>query len=218
MVTRARRLLVVTAVTACNAIGCSFVFTRSPPEHPELVPVQHPIECTSSKAAPIVDVIITGFQVVRTSLAIAADDEQYEDFPITRGADIGIGAGLAALFAVSSGYGFANTNDCARMKRAHERRVREHPTYEPFSPPVPSPQASPPQQPPTHAPSVEPRGGIVPSPPWRPPSKDGLQVEPPWPASDVDGGTPPDEQKPPPESAPPPNEDAGPPKAAFPPT
>jgi hypothetical protein len=89
---------------------------NGPPEHVEQ-PVARPnAQCTSGKAAPIVDSIITGYQMVRTAYAATASSGAYSGSPISREADITLGVGLAGLFLASSIYGFVNTSRCSRLK------------------------------------------------------------------------------------------------------
>lgn len=97
--------------------GCSFLFTTAP-KGPASVPEQAqyaPQECTTSKAAPIVDTAIATFQAVRTGLALAADDSVYENAPISRGTDVAFGLGFLALFGASAIYGFYVTGECSKL-------------------------------------------------------------------------------------------------------
>ncbi|HET9953014.1 MAG TPA: hypothetical protein VFQ61_00850 [Polyangiaceae bacterium] len=43
-------------------------------------------------------------------------NEVYEKAPLSRGADIAVGVGLAALFAGSAVYGFKGTSACRRAQ------------------------------------------------------------------------------------------------------
>jgi hypothetical protein len=72
--------------------------------------------CTSSKAAPIIDTVLAGYEVVRTAAAVAASDRTYDDLPISRGADIGLGLGFLALFGASAAYGYVVTSACSDAK------------------------------------------------------------------------------------------------------
>jgi hypothetical protein len=96
--------------------GCSVLFTTSPPSDAERLPAGAPIECTTTKAAPIVDSVLAGLQVARVGLAAAADDSVYRDAPISREADIGIGVAMATLFLSSAVYGYSVTGRCADLK------------------------------------------------------------------------------------------------------
>jgi hypothetical protein len=97
---------------ACS--GCSFLFTKRAPA--DALDAEDPPKCTSSVAAPVVDTAITTFQVVRVALAARAEDYQYQGMPFDRQADIGIGAGLIALFGASAVYGFITSDRCRDVK------------------------------------------------------------------------------------------------------
>ncbi|HMI92154.1 MAG TPA: hypothetical protein VK509_12350, partial [Polyangiales bacterium] len=84
--------------------GCSYLFTSDGPRS----------RCSTSKAPPVIDTLIGGYQVVRTGFAVAAPDETYDGALISREADIGFGLGLSALFIASAYYGYDVTSDCAR--------------------------------------------------------------------------------------------------------
>lgn len=60
------------------------------------------MQCTSSKVAPILDTLATGYQAVRTGFAVVAPDAAYDDAALSREADAGIGLGLTALFLGSA--------------------------------------------------------------------------------------------------------------------
>jgi hypothetical protein len=96
-----------------------------------------PVNCTTSKAAPVVDSVITGLEGLRTLVAISSDDSVYKNVPISREADIGIGVGLSALFVGSAIYGFSVTSRCENIIR--NREPPRYPTPdEPPSSPEPS--------------------------------------------------------------------------------
>jgi hypothetical protein len=100
--------------------GCSLLFVDTPPaKHSGSVAP----DCTTSAVAPAVDLVVAGLQTIRTGIALAADDADYADFPISRGADIGFGIGFLTLFAASAGYGFHETGKCTDMKRAAAART-----------------------------------------------------------------------------------------------
>lgn len=80
----------------------------------------------------MIDSIITGFQVARTGMAVAADESDYAGTPLSRGADIAFGLAFTGLFLGSAIYGFSNTSECADLKR----RIEE-------PPPPPDPSAAP---------------------------------------------------------------------------
>jgi hypothetical protein len=72
--------------------------------------------CTSSKVAPIIDSVLAGYELVRITAAVAASDDAYDDLPISRGADIGLGLGFLALFGASAAYGYVVTAECSDAK------------------------------------------------------------------------------------------------------
>jgi hypothetical protein len=95
--------------------GCSLLFVdTAPPNHAQL---EH-FDCTSGKAAPIIDTIVGAYQVVRTGYALSAEESDYDGYPLSRGADIGFGVGLTALFLGSAIYGYSETGACADAEAA----------------------------------------------------------------------------------------------------
>lgn len=129
--------------------GCSFVFVDSPPDHPERISSQSEVKCTTSKAAPVIDTLIAGYQGVRTAMAASASDADYSGAPISREADVFFGAGFLALFASSAIYGYVTTGNCKDAKASHGyERTQDAPDYqrEVWTPP-PSAQASEPTGP-----------------------------------------------------------------------
>ena len=96
-----------------SAPGCSFIFVQPPSSGDGRITSSRARECTSSRLAPAIDSALGAFQVVRTGVAVAADDSVYSDKPLSRGADIGLGLGFTALFVGSAIYGFVNTGRCS---------------------------------------------------------------------------------------------------------
>jgi hypothetical protein len=113
----ARRCWVVLAAVLLS--GCSFAFVRPPPA-PEKrsAPPGVQVECTTSRAAPIVDAVITAFQALRTAVAVSSTEADYVDAPIDREVDIAAGVTLTTLFGVSAIYGFYATSQCDTAKAA----------------------------------------------------------------------------------------------------
>lgn len=103
--------------------GCSFIFVTPPPAHAEQAS-NRTADCSTSRAAPVVDGIITGYQVVRTIYATQAPDGTYQGAPISRGADIGLGLSFTALFLASTIYGAVNTSECRDFKARSEELER----------------------------------------------------------------------------------------------
>ena len=106
----------VIVALSLHASGCSFVFVTPPPAHVSQ-PVPHPqVDCTSSRVAPVLDGILTGYELLRVGYAAQASSGDYSRSPIGRDADIALGAGFAALFLTSTIYGIVNTSACQRLK------------------------------------------------------------------------------------------------------
>jgi hypothetical protein len=107
----------VVAALALHSAGCSFVFVTPPPAHVSQ-PIAHPhVDCTSSPIAPVLDGILTGYELFRVGYAAQASSSDYSGYPIRREADIALGAGFAALFLTSTIYGVVSTSACQRLKR-----------------------------------------------------------------------------------------------------
>jgi hypothetical protein len=107
------RIVVALALASC---GCSFCFVTPPPV-PHKQPVARPeADCSTSVVAPVIDGLITGYQVFRTGYALQASDRDYNAVPISREADMAIGIGMSALFLASTIYGGVNVAACKRLK------------------------------------------------------------------------------------------------------
>jgi hypothetical protein len=126
-------------VTSVACAGCSFLFTTKAPDHPERIPPAVPIQCTTTRAAPIVDTVIAGLEVVRTAIAVSAKDSDYTGSTLDRSTDIGLGVGFTALFAASAIYGYAVTSGCDAAKQGHEAPYPPpgYPPYPPYAYPPP---------------------------------------------------------------------------------
>lgn len=85
------------------------MFVNGPPPNERYVEAS---ECTTSDGWPGFDVVLAGLEGVRTIYAITRTDADYKGSSLSRPADIGIGAALVALTAVSAGVGFSRVNAC----------------------------------------------------------------------------------------------------------
>jgi hypothetical protein len=117
--TRTTRLVGALTLLAFGNGGCSWLFMSSAPE-PVLAP-SSPIECTSSRAAPVLDSICAGYFVANGIFWAAADScsdvasgDCYESS--TKSSGIAISAGLAALCAFSAVSGFRSSGRCGQVK------------------------------------------------------------------------------------------------------
>jgi hypothetical protein len=102
--------LVLIAALVGPQAGCSFLFVQRPP--PEEGRRRGEVNCTTSNVAPVIDMLVAGFQIVRTGLALSATEAQYRGAAISRDEDITLGVSLTALFAASMIAGFGMTSDC----------------------------------------------------------------------------------------------------------
>lgn len=131
-------------MAAPHLVGCSALFVTGPPSSSDPPPpLDRPLECTTSDAAPLVDTAIVGVQAVRVVYAAQAKDHEYRDFPINRTADLSIGASLLTLFTISALYGFSTTSECSKAKQRHAHKRRELSLQERTGSP-PQPPSSPP--------------------------------------------------------------------------
>jgi hypothetical protein len=132
--------------------GCSFIFVTPPPAHAEQASNPN-AECSTSRAAPAIDGILTGLRVAGTLYAATAPDSAYQGAPISRGADIGLGLTFTALFLASTIYGVVNTTECRDFK-ARSVTPAPKPADSAVSPaPSDAPPAAAPATPPAAAPS-----------------------------------------------------------------
>lgn len=93
--------------------SCSLLFVSPPPASPEdLSPI---VRCTSSDALPIVDMLLTGAVAAPAVFAAAGTDAEYAGGVFPRDLDIIVGAGLTALFFVSTVMGFRDTSKCREL-------------------------------------------------------------------------------------------------------
>jgi hypothetical protein len=133
------RTVTTALVLACafSTLGCSLLFTNGPDTEAPPSAAKEPRDCSTSRIPPIADTTLATFQAVRTGLAIGASDSVYDDSPMSREVDIGLGIGLVAAYAGSAIYGFYNTAACddAQKKVTARRPVRLERTRAPVETP-----------------------------------------------------------------------------------
>jgi hypothetical protein len=100
--------------------GCSFIFMDRPRE-PVAVP-NYPIECTSSRVAPALDVVGTTYFVVNSIVILSRPDcgsaglgESCIDGGVKAGATL-LSTALAATFVASAVSGFKSAARCEKVK------------------------------------------------------------------------------------------------------
>jgi hypothetical protein len=121
------------AIFGISSSGCSFLFTTKAPAEPERLPPDAPLQCTSERVAPILDTVFAALGVLRTGIAVSAHKNDYDDTPLSKGADVGISVGLTTLLTASAVYGFGVTSRCEQAK---ESRAASPPTVPSAAPPV----------------------------------------------------------------------------------
>jgi hypothetical protein len=100
--------------------GCSFMFMARAPQ-PVLAP-DYPVECSSSRGAPVLDTICAGYFVVNAAVlasATSCDDASFGETCYESSTKTGgmiLSAGLAGLCALSATSGFRNANQCSQVK------------------------------------------------------------------------------------------------------
>lgn len=75
------------------------------------------VDCTTGYAWPIVDSVLTAYQLGGVAYAATLDDSRYDRYPISRQTDMALGAGFAAVFAASATYGYISAARCRRIRQ-----------------------------------------------------------------------------------------------------
>lgn len=121
MATTSRRLTAALLASTLGS-GCSWVFMTRPPSSPP-GPGQ-PLECTSSRTAPVLDTICAGYFVANGIVWVAArscdsaapGEKCYSSSAKSTG--VAVSAGLAALCGISAVSGYGYSSRCQEMQSA----------------------------------------------------------------------------------------------------
>jgi hypothetical protein len=97
--------------------GCSAVLLTPPPAQPAPGFARPHVDCTTSYLWPIVDSALSAYQLAGVAYVSTLDDSRFRNYPISRQADMAIGATLAAAFAGSAIYGYVSGARCRRIRR-----------------------------------------------------------------------------------------------------
>lgn len=118
---RAVQACALAACALAGGPGCSFLFVDGPP--PNHATSVDPIDCTQSRAAPIIDTIFAGLY----GLSAVSTATEHGSASGT-GSRAALMLGVAAVELASAAHGYANTADCREAKqRWAERRIAEAP-------------------------------------------------------------------------------------------
>ena len=117
--------------------GCSFLFTTQAPSDEALARAPGPFECTSSPLWPIVDTASAVYGVAQMGMTLSRNDSDYADQPLSRSAEIALGAGGIALSTASAIYGYVVTARCSAVMRGPPYVNPPPPAYSPSGYPPP---------------------------------------------------------------------------------
>lgn len=106
------------ALVALFAGGCSFLFVNGPsPEAESESEISTP--CTTGVGWPIADAVVSALEIGRTVYVLDQPASAYRSAIPLRGIEVGLGVGLAALFAASAITGFVWVRQCDALVAQH---------------------------------------------------------------------------------------------------
>ena len=112
--------LLIAAVSSCLLTGCSWIFMGKPPEH--VAAPAYPIDCSTSRAPPVLDSICTGYFILNGAVLAGMKDCEAARYgescasSSTRTGGMVLSVGLALLCGISAGTGFADAGRCESLK------------------------------------------------------------------------------------------------------
>jgi len=113
------RLAVLASILQTSS-GCSWAFMQRPPE--VVATPSYPVDCTSSRAAPVLDTVCAGYfalnTVVLAGLRTCSNSAYYESCvqPGAKAGGLAVSTGLAVLCALSAGSGYGSAGRCEAIK------------------------------------------------------------------------------------------------------
>lgn len=123
--------------------GCSATFLTPPPAAVSPGMPRPHVDCTRSYLLPILDTALAAYQLAGVGYVATLDDERFRNYPISRQADMALGAAFAAVFVGSAVYGYVSASRCRRihdgpspaeyLPGVSNRPVRDAPSGAPFS-------------------------------------------------------------------------------------
>jgi len=109
---------VVACLLVVSLTGCSFIAVNGPDIAPGTMPMPgDEIDCSESRAAPIVDVVL-GALMLMGAISALVDSNKPDGASHAGEAALAIGA-VAVLFGISAGFGFDRTSECRRVRELY---------------------------------------------------------------------------------------------------
>jgi hypothetical protein len=93
------------------------VFLTAPPAQPAPGFARPHVDCTTSYLLPILDSAAAAYQLAGVAYVSTLDDARFRNYPISRQADMALGAAFAAAFAGSAVYGYVLAARCRRIQQ-----------------------------------------------------------------------------------------------------
>lgn len=113
------RVTAVSLAVLLGSGGCSWAFMTKPPK--KVVAPNFPVECTSGKAAPVLDSICAGYFILNAAALAGAKTcsstggtDCYD--ASTKSSGTALSIGLAALCGIAAVTGYGTASRCAEMK------------------------------------------------------------------------------------------------------
>ena len=118
--------LVLSLVLVCaqlSSSGCSFVFVEAPPPPERRLGL---VKCSTSSAAPVIDLVLVALQVFGFFQAATGDEvESRNDTGVSRETGIWLSLAFGTLYTSSAIWGFNTVSACREVKDAEEEQAEE---------------------------------------------------------------------------------------------
>ena len=96
--------------------GCSATFLTPPAAAIAPGAPRPHVECTTSYLLPILDSALATYELAGVAYTATRDDADFRRYPISRSADLALGAAFAATFVGSAVYGYVSASRCRRIR------------------------------------------------------------------------------------------------------
>lgn len=121
----------ILALCVCLS-GCSLLFVKAVPPKTERARPHH-VECTSGKAAPVLDTVLGTLEGIGTVVAVGRSDDDYADAAYDRSTAVALGLVFTTMWVTSAAYGYTMTSRCARLTDRQEKYQEVDSWHEPTS-------------------------------------------------------------------------------------